>query len=128
MIDVPESLSPLYDGENLLVPLRPFCAAAGAEAGWNKDAQSVEIKTAGRLLSIPLDGSPARLDHDVLAQQAHIFVHAGTSFVDLDFLQDLLGFKADVDYDARTLKISITKKNRIAALVLPPVQMSFRIV
>ncbi|MDD2553952.1 MAG: stalk domain-containing protein [Desulfotomaculaceae bacterium] len=128
MIDLPESLTPLYDGENLLVPLRPFCAAAGAEAGWNKDAQSVEIKTAGRLLSIPLDGSPARLDHDVLAQQAHIFVHAGTSFIDLDFLQDLLGFKAEVDYDVRTLKISITKKARIAALVLPPVQMSFRIV
>ena len=124
-INLPEHLTPLSDGENLLVPLRQLCAATGAEAGWNKDAQSVDIKTAGRLLSIPLNGSPARLDNAVLTQQAHIFVRAGASFVSLDFLQELLGFKAEVDYGARTLKIFSTKKARIADRILPPVQMSF---
>ncbi len=126
-INLPETLTPLSDGENLLVPLRPLCAAVGAEIGWNNDAQCVEIKTKGRLLSIPLNGSPAQLDNAVLTRQAHIFVRAGASYVSLDFLQELLGFKAEVDYVARILKISNTKKARIAAQVLPPIQMSFRI-
>ncbi|WP_421070204.1 L,D-transpeptidase family protein [Pelotomaculum propionicicum] len=125
-IDLPESLTPLSDGENLLLPLRPLCAAAGASAGWNKDTESVEIKTGGRLLSIPLNGSAARLDNTVLDQKAHIFARDGASFVSLAFLQDVLGFDAELDYDARTLKISSKKKARIAVRVLPPVQLSFK--
>ncbi len=125
---LPEELTPLSDGENLLLPLRTLCAAVGTEACWNSDAGSVEIKTKGGLLSIPLDGSPARLDHAVLTQQAHVFVRAGASFVSLDFIQELLGLKAELDYGARTLKILNLKKARIATLILPPVQMSFRAV
>lgn len=126
-IDLPESLTPLSDGENLLVPLRPLCAATGTAAGWNKDTKSVEIKTGGKLLSIPLNGSPARLDNTVvLDQKAHIFARDGASFASLAFLQDVLGFDAEVDYGARTLKIFSKKKARIAARVLPPAQLTFK--
>lgn len=124
-MDLPESLTPLSDGENLLVPLRPLCAAAGAEAGWNNETKTVEIKTKGRLLSIPLNGSPARIDNIVLEKPANIFAHDGASFASLEFLKEALGFDAEVDYNARTLKISSVKKARIAAIILPPAQMSF---
>lgn len=123
---LPESLTPLSDGENLLVPLQPLCAAAGAEAGLNTDTKTVEIKARGRLASIPLNGSPAQVDSIVIEKKSHIFTRNEESFVSLDFLQDLLGFEAEVDYGSRTLKISTVKKARIVARVLPPVQLSLR--
>lgn len=125
-MNLPESLTPLSDGENLLVPLRPLCAAAGAEAVWNNVTKSVEIKTKGRLVSIPLNGSPALLDSTVLDKPAHIFVRDGGSFASLDFLKNVLGFDAEVDHNARILKISTAKKARIAAQILPPAQLSFK--
>jgi hypothetical protein len=37
----------------------------------------------------------------------------------------VLGFDAEVDYGARTLKIFSKKKARIVARVLPPAQLTF---
>lgn len=125
-MNLPEPLTPLRDGENLLVPLRPLCSAVGAESGWNNETKSVEVKTRGRLLSIPLDGSSARLDSAVSDKPARIFARDGASFASLDFLTDVLGFEAEVDYNARTLKISSAKKARITARILPPVQLSLK--
>ena len=125
---LPESCTPLIEDENLLVPLRPLCAATGAEIEWNANQQSVEVKTKGRLLSIPLDGSNALFNNDILTQQTHIFIHNGTAFISLDFLRKLLCWEAEVDYSTRTLKITYTKRARIATRILPPIQMSLRAV
>jgi hypothetical protein len=124
-IDLPESLTPLSDGDILLVPLRPLCTATGAAAGWNKDTKSVEIKTEGKLLSIPLNGSPARLDNIVLDQKSHSLPVTAPLLPAWLSLQDVLGFDAEVDYGARTLKIFSKKKARIVARVLPPAQLTF---
>jgi hypothetical protein len=97
-INLPESLTPLSNGENLLVPLKPFMRSAGANAVWNNETKSVEIKTRGKLLSIPLDGSPARLDGVILDTSAQIYARNGASFASINFLKEVLGFDAEVDY------------------------------
>ncbi len=125
---LPESCTPLIEDENLLVPLRPLCAATGAEVEWNVNKQSVEVKTKGHLLSIPIDGSPALFDNDILDQKTHIFIHNGATFINLDFLKKPLCWETTVDYSTRTLKITYTKRARIATRILPPVQMSLRTV
>lgn len=105
-VNLPETLTPLTDGENLLVPVRPVCAAVGAVVDWNDAAKSVEIKTRGMRASIPVNGTPARVNGAVVETPANIFTRNGSSYINLRFLADLFGFLADVDDRSRTLSIS----------------------
>lgn len=105
-LDLPEALTPLREGQDLLVPARKVCSAAGAGVSWNEAAKSVEIIKRGRRASIPVSGSPALIDGAVSDTRANIHVVNGTSYINLSFLTDVFGFLADVDDNSRVLNIS----------------------
>lgn len=106
IVNLPETLTPLTDGENLLVPVRPVCAAFGAAVNWNDAAKSVEIKIRAKQVSIPINGSPARVNGAVLETPANIITRNGSSYVNLRFLAAAFGFQTEVDDRSRTLNIS----------------------
>lgn len=105
-VNVPEELTPLTDGENLLIPVRAICAAAGGTVEWNDAAKSVDIIIKGKRASIPLNGSPARVNGVPVNTQANIFTRNGSSFLNLRFLADVFGFQTEVDDKTRSLNIS----------------------
>ncbi|BAF59677.1 MAG: L,D-transpeptidase family protein [Pelotomaculum sp.] len=102
---LPEELTPLTDGENLLLPARPFCSAAGASVSWNGQTRSVEIEMKGRHASIPVNGSPALVNGTAVATASNIFTRNGSSYVSLRFLADVFGFQAETGGKARTLSV-----------------------
>ncbi len=105
-IDLPEELAPLREGQNVLVPVRGFCTAAGAAVSWNEAAKSVEIVNRASRVLIPVNGSPPLLDGTVTATRANIRIIDGTSYVTLSFLTGVFGFLADLDTEARVLNIT----------------------
>lgn len=105
-VNLPETLTPLTDGEKLLVPVRPVCAAIGAVVDWNDAAKSVELRLRAKRVSIPVNGFPARVNGVVSETPANIFTRNGSSYVNLRFLVDALGFLSEVDDRSRTLNIS----------------------
>jgi hypothetical protein len=105
-VNLPEDLTPLTDGENLLVPVRAFCAAAGGTVAWNSTAKAVEIKFGGKQASIPLDGSSALVDGVPVDIRTGIFIRNGYAFVNLRFLAGAFGFQTEVDDKTRSLNIS----------------------
>ncbi|TEB13327.1 putative L,D-transpeptidase YkuD [Pelotomaculum propionicicum] len=124
--NLPESLSTLKDGQNLLVPLRPFCAAAGATVGWNDEMKTVEIKLKDKQVSIPVNGSPSRVNGVVVETPANIFIHNGTSYLNLSFLDSVFGFSSELSEQTRTLKISTAKNAQVVFRLLPSAQLSLR--
>ncbi|HPU35869.1 MAG TPA: stalk domain-containing protein [Bacillota bacterium] len=105
-IDLPEELTPLREGQHLLVPLRKVCSATGVEVNWNETAKSVEILHGEKSVSIPVNGSSALVDGVASATPANLRIINGISFINLDFLKDLFGFLTDLDSKDRVLKIS----------------------
>lgn len=105
-VNLPENLTPLTDGEKLLVPVRPVCAAIGAVVAWNDAAKSVEIRLRAKRVSIPINGFPARVNGVVSETSSNIFTRNGSSYVNLRFLANAFGFLAEVDDKSRTLNIS----------------------
>lgn len=105
-VALPETVTPLTDGENLLVPVRPVCSSLGATVNWNDTTKSVEIHTKESLLSIPKDGSPAQLNGATLDTPSGIFIRNGLSFADLRFLAKVLCFQAEADHISYTENIS----------------------
>ncbi|MCL6559666.1 MAG: L,D-transpeptidase family protein [Firmicutes bacterium] len=103
---LPEALTPLTDGEKLLVPIRPVCGAAGAAVNWNETAQSFEINLMGKRAFIPLNGSPALVNGAVAETPAAVFTLNGNSYIDIQFLEDAFGFAAELDDRNRNLDIS----------------------
>lgn len=122
----PGSLSTLTDGQNLLVPVRPFCDAAGATVDWNQHTKSVEIQTKDKQVSIPVDGSPSTVNGSVAETPSNIFMHNGTSYLSLSFLESILGFDYEFSAESRTLKVSMTKKAQVVFRVLPSAQLSLK--
>jgi len=105
-LHLPEDLAPLNDGENLLVPARPFCAVLGAVARWHEELKAVEITTRGKTLTIPAGGAPARLNGAVVDIPSGIFFRNGYAYVNLRLLTGAFGFPAELDDSSRTLRIS----------------------
>ncbi|OPY56649.1 MAG: putative L,D-transpeptidase ErfK/SrfK precursor [Pelotomaculum sp. PtaU1.Bin035] len=110
LLTLQEALTPLTDSENLLVPVRPICAAAGALVSWNSTAKTVEIKLMGKHVSIPANGSSASINGSIIETPVTMLERNGYTFINLDFLINIFGIDAKVDDKTRTLNIS-TEKN-----------------
>ncbi|MDD4768112.1 MAG: stalk domain-containing protein [Desulfotomaculaceae bacterium] len=125
-LNLPESLATLKDGQNLLVPVRPFCTAAGATVSWNDDAKAVEIKIKDKQVSIPVNGDPSKINGVVAETPANIFIHNDTSYLSLGFLQNIFGFNSEYSEQSRTLKISTSKNAQVVFRLLPLAQLSLK--
>ena len=124
--NLPEPLAILKDSQNLLVPVRPFCAAAGATVSWNDDTKAVEIKIKDKQVSIPVNGSPSKINGVIAETPANIFLHNDTSYLSLGFLNNIFGFDCEFSEQSRTLKISTSKKAQVVFRLLPPAQLSLK--
>ncbi len=124
--NLPESLATLKDGQNLLVPVRPFCTAAGATVEWNDNTKSIEIKMKDKQVSIPVNGSPSKVNGVVAETPANIFIHNDTSYLSLGFLNNIFGFNSEFSEQSRTLKISTSKNAQVVFRLLPPAQLSLK--
>jgi len=124
--NLPEPLVTLKDSQNLLVPVRPFCAAAGATVSWNDDTKAVEIKIKDTQVSIPVNGSPSKINGVVAETPANIFMHNDTSYLSLGFLNNIFGFDSEFSEQSRTLKISTSKNAQVVFRLLPPAQLSLK--
>lgn len=102
---LPEYLTTLTDGEYLLVPAQYLCNAIGAAVNYNDSDKAVEISFPGKRISIPIDGSPALVDMQNSRTPSLIFVKDGSSYVNLHFLAEALGFKTDTDMQNRLIRI-----------------------
>lgn len=102
---LPESLTTLTDGEYLLVPVQYLCNAIGAAVNFNNTDKTVEISLPGKRISIPVDGRPGLVNMQHSKTPTLIFVKDGSSYVNLLFLAETLGFKADIDMKNRLIRI-----------------------
>ncbi len=126
-IDLPEELTPLREGQNILVPVRKVCSTAGAAVNWNEASKSVEIMRRGKCVSIPVNGSSALIDGAADATPANIQVINGISFINLSFLRNVFGFLTDLDSNAGVLKISTDFTSVLSGPALSKYFCSFKI-
>ncbi|MDD4238257.1 MAG: stalk domain-containing protein [Desulfotomaculaceae bacterium] len=105
-INLPESQPTLSDGENLLVPIRPVCTAAGGIANWNGSARTVDIMLRDKRVQIPENGSPALVNGSIAHEPSGIQIVRGTSYVSLRFLAELFGFITEVNENTSVINIS----------------------
>jgi hypothetical protein len=105
-IKLPESQPTLNDGENLLVPIRPICTAAGGIVTWNEPARTVDIMLRNRRVQIPENGSPALVNGAISREPSGIQLVRGTSYASLRFLANIFGFHTEINEIPRILNIS----------------------
>lgn len=105
-ITLPESQPTLHDGENLLVPLRPVCTAAGGIVNWNGQARTVDIMLRDKRVQVPENGSPALVNGAIAQEPSGIQIVRGTSYINLRFLKDTFGFITEANDSTRVLNIS----------------------
>jgi hypothetical protein len=105
-INLPESQPTLSDGENLLVPLRPVCEAAGGIVNWNDPARTVDVMMRGKRVQIPANGSPALVNGTIASEPSGIQLVRDASYVNLNFLANVFGLITDVNDSSRVLNIS----------------------
>jgi hypothetical protein len=123
-LSLPENLAVLSENQDLLIPVRSFFTAAGAQVDWNNDARSVEIIMNDTQVSIPVNGRPYSVNGIAANIPAHIFIHNGTSYLSLGSMHYIFGFSSDFFEQSRTLKIFTAIKDQADSPPLPPPQMS----
>jgi hypothetical protein len=123
-LTLPESQAVLREDQDLLIPVRSFFSAAGAVVDWNNDTRSVEIIMNDTRVSIPVNGSPYKINGIAANIPANIFIHNGTSYLSLGFMHHIFGFSSDFSEQSRTLKISTAIKGQADTPLLPPPQLS----
>lgn len=105
-INLIESQPTLTDGDNLLIPIRPFCTAAGVVVNWNDQARTVDVMMRDKRVQIPINGSPALVNGAIAHEPSGIQIVRGTSYVSLRFLADFFGFITEVNESSRVINIS----------------------
>lgn len=105
-VDIPDLLTPLTDGEGILVPVRLVCAAVGAAVNYNDEKKELEMRITGRRVTIPLAGGSALINGLALKTPPSLFLYNGTSYVNLNFLSEALGFRIDLNVQSRSLSIA----------------------
>ncbi|MCL6558942.1 MAG: L,D-transpeptidase family protein [Firmicutes bacterium] len=105
-LSLSEAQTPLTDGENILLPLRPVCAAAGAAINWNEAGRAVEISLAGKKILIPVDGTPCLVNGRAARTPSRIFTRNGMAFINVSIIAEIFDFTLDLDRNARTLTLT----------------------
>lgn len=105
-ITLPESQPTLSDGDNLLVPLRQVCTAAGGIVNWNDKSRTVEIIMRDKRVQIPENGSPPLVNGALSQEPSGIEIVRGTSYINLRFLRDIFGFITKINDISRVIDIS----------------------
>lgn len=103
---LPDSQPTLSDGENLLVPIRPVCTAAGGIVNWNGPARTVDVMMREKRVQIPENGSPALVNGAIASEPSGIQIVRGRSYFSLKFLADTFGFITEADESSRLINIS----------------------
>ncbi len=90
-----------------LVPVRVITEAFGAEVGWDGDTQSVNLKYPDVDITIQIGSKSAVVNSHTEELPEAPELSGGTTMVPLRFISETFG--AEVDYDAGTERITVTK-------------------
>lgn len=99
------NVSPQIFDEHLMVPIRPFLQALGAEVNWDRETNTVNILHAGSTVVFRIDDTYAQANGEIVHVNVPVKVYQGTTMVSLDFLSELLGLDYRWNQEQRVVEV-----------------------
>lgn len=98
-------LPPVVKDGRVLVPIRAFSQAYGAEVDWLSDTHEITILKDGVLMVINLENNTATIGDQVINLEMPVKNINGRTVMPVDFLAEQLGLKVEIDEDDNDVEI-----------------------
>ncbi len=101
--------SPVIEDGRVLVPMRPFCAALGADVSWDQDTRTAVGTRGGREVRIPVDSTRVFVAGRTVEIEVPARIREGRVYIPLRFLGEALGDR--VAWDGHQHRIDIFRSH-----------------
>ncbi len=105
-IYVSSDVSPYFNNDRTMVPVRVISEALGAKVDWDEDISTVTIEKDGKVINLTIGSSTAVIDGTNAELDSPAVTHQNRTFVPIRFVSETLGWNVAWNQDENTVMIS----------------------